>query len=150
MAQSPVNPFYSSLRSRRIRTLGVLFLLVAALMSFYGGTVLMPNLHRTLLASRSTSEPVVTSRGGPNAALPALSPRELRAARIRKVKVSLALAYWGVCSLFVIGAILMAWLDVREISQRYLDERRALQRETVDQYRREVLARDETSEDRRR
>jgi hypothetical protein len=45
--------------------------------------------------------------------------------------VLFAYSYWGVCGLLVIAALFLAWLDFREVSRAYLEERRAILTDTV-------------------
>ena len=111
----PPYPSMVSLRSRRLRTLGLALLAVLLIMSLYGFLVLMPSLHHL----------------GANAAplSPSLSPEPAGLDRARKmilVRVSFAYAYWGVCALIALALFFVAWLDMREVSQTYLRARRTL------------------------
>ncbi|HLJ54814.1 MAG TPA: hypothetical protein VKT77_07210 [Chthonomonadaceae bacterium] len=121
--QSPT--VYSSVvtpRSRRLRTVGVVLLAAVLALTLYGYFGLMPAIERTL--RRNPEVAASTPRLSP--ALDAASPAAARAHRVRKLQIAIALAYWGVCSLLLVGAIVVAWLDFREITRTYVENRRAI------------------------
>ncbi len=107
MAQG--SPPYSSIvsaRSRRLRTIGALLLCAITGMTIYGLWVLMPAIHHAaqvhpLLASVHVRRQIFT-------------------------RVAIAYAYWGVCALLLCAAMVVAWLDFREVSRTYAAQRRAL------------------------
>lgn len=108
-------------RSRRLRTVGILLLLAVVGMTIYGALVIMPSLRAASqqYARRQTSGAAVNFRS--NLASP--TRRERRALQ---VQVLFADVYWVACGLLTLGAISVAWLDFREVSRNYVEQRRAL------------------------
>ena len=49
-----------------------------------------------------------------------------RANRVVAANVLFAYGYWSICSLLVVGMLFVAWLDTREVSRNYLNERRSV------------------------
>ena len=115
-------------RSRRLRTIGLTLLAAVVLMVIYGYFGLMPALKRSV---GNTPSAGISSHGPGNASLPGDAESE-RERRVRKLKASAGLAYWGVCSLLLVGTVFVAWLDLREISRNYVAERRELWNQAAD------------------
>ena len=111
-------------RSRRLRTTGVVLLCAVLAMALYGYFSLMPAIERTVRESAASGSSVAaaTARGRSDALLRQAS----RSQRARKLQVAVALAYWGVCGLLLISVLFVAWLDFREITRTYVDQRRAM------------------------
>ena len=122
---------YSSVispQSRRLRIIGVLLIVAILIMALYGYFSLMPALARS--AHQATANvPKHISFGVSQADV---EHARLRAVRVRKLSVAIALAYWGVSALLVLGVLVVAWLDLREINRRYLQSRRTIWSETAD------------------
>ena len=138
MAQSPPNYWgIVSARSRRLRTIGVMLLLAALLLSAYGAMVLMPAINRAVTARHARIETA------PHASI-SLTARsdEMRALtrdqKAEKVQVATVFAFWGVCALLVIGALFVAWLDLREITRNYVQQRKQLWTQTAERVGREA------------
>ena len=109
-------PAYRSLltnRSRRLRIIGSLLLLASLGMAIYGGIVLMPSLRA---AKAATLAQTLNSR----------TPEAIRAKKIMKTKLIFAYGYWSVCGVLVTAILLTAWLDVREMSRSYVEQRKSL------------------------
>lgn len=85
----------------------------AVLMTAYGMMVMMPALKRTL--------PVAAFQRA--AHHQTLSPEQKRVQRLALVKVATAYGYWTVCGVLVAGALLVAWLDLREVGRTYARQR---------------------------
>ena len=118
-------------RSRRLRTVGIVLILAGGLMALYGYFGLMPTLDRNL-HSASSSAPAGTSRV--DAADSVLKPHSgQKTARVHKLQVAVALAYWGICALLLVGAVGIAWLDFREVSRLFVTRRRELWTQAADQ-----------------
>jgi hypothetical protein len=96
-------------------------------MVIYGYFGLMPALRNSIRLSTPPSVTSHTSQGSQPIAVETDRER-----RVRKLKASAGLAYWGVCSLLLVGAVFVAWLDLREISRNYVAERRAIWNEEAD------------------
>ena len=112
MAQRP--SLYSGIvtpRSRRLRTVGVLLLAAIAGMTFYGLVVLMPAIHHA-----AELHPLAVS---------------VHMRRQLFTRVAAAYAYWAVCGLLICAAMVVAWLDFREVSRTYAAQRRALWEEAT-------------------
>jgi hypothetical protein len=124
---------YSSIvspRSRRLRTIGVVLLVAIGGMIAYGYFSLMPSLARSI---RDHPLTISTSTGALRTAAPQQANRPLtRAERLRKLRVAVALAYWGVCGLLIVGVVFVAWIDLREISRTYVEQRRAMWTQAAD------------------
>jgi hypothetical protein len=123
-------------RSRRLRTVGLLLLAAAVTMALYGFLVLMPSLKHIVAAAPASSATVVT--GKTTVAHPAgrswnehLSQMSRKERRVAAAKVIFAYGYWSVCGLLVISMVFIAWLDLREVSRTYLNQRRAIWTETA-------------------
>jgi len=113
---SKVAPAYRTLvtyKSRRLRIIGSLLLIATLGMAVYGGLVLMPSL-------RSAKEAV------PAQTLDSRTPQAIRAKNVMKTKLIFAYGYWSVCGILVTATLLTAWLDVRETSRSYLEQRKSI------------------------
>jgi hypothetical protein len=98
-------------------------------MALYGYFGLMPSIERSL---RDNPVPPGSISSAPRTARPPVeSAPPSRAERVRKLQVAVALAYWGVCSLLLIGVVVVAWLDFREVTRSYAAQRRAMWTEAV-------------------
>ena len=113
-------------RSRRLRTVGILLLLAVIGMSVYGARVIMPPLRA---ASRNFALRHPASVSGNRNDPAAKATRRER--RVMQVQLLSADVYWLICGLLALAAIVVAWLDFREVSRNYLAERRALMRESA-------------------
>jgi len=115
-------------RSRRLRIIGLVLLAAVVLMVIYGYFGLMPALRRSVQSDSASS--VVRHSTAVGAQPSAIQSEHER--RVRKLKASAGLAYWGVCSLLLVGTVFVAWLDLREISRNYVAERRAMWMQAAD------------------
>ncbi len=157
-APSPYRSMISP-RSRRLRTIGLLLLAAIAGLTLYGYFSLMPSLRtarasyersrdRARQSSRLSTLPPASNVGasvnvGASASGAGASARPLeRARKALLVKVIFLYAYWSVCGLLIVAALFVAWLDLREVSQNYLHERRALWNEAAVRMQREKDGRD--------
>jgi predicted membrane protein len=133
---------YSSIvspRSRRLRTIGILLLVAVCGMVIFGYYNLMPSLARSI---RENPLPAYTSIGARRSDTPDPAMRPMtRAERLRKLRVAVALAYWGVCGMLIVGVVFVAWMDLREISRTYVEQRRAMWTQAADR----LESRDDTS-----
>lgn len=117
-------------RSRRLRTTGVVLLAAICAMVLYGYFGLMPSLGRSVREGNVAARRSAGARLSENGGQDELSPR---VQRIRKYQVAVALAYWGVCALLLVAVLLVAWLDLREVSRQYIAERREIWRQAAGQ-----------------
>ena len=119
-----------SAQSRRLRTIGLMLILAIVAMTIYGYFGLMPAIDRSLNArGPEVSRPAAAVRSANGSASTPLT----REQRVRKFKVATALAYWGVCALLLCGVVLVAWLDLREVTRNYIAQRRAIWNQTAEQ-----------------
>ena len=107
-------------RSRRLRTIGIILLAAIVAMFCYGYFQLMPSMERSIREEKRIS---VLGSGQAHS----LS----RAQRVRKLKVATVMAYWGVCSLLLVGVFMVAWLDFREVTRVYVARRRTIWQQTA-------------------
>lgn len=130
-----------SARSRRLRTTGAVLLAGILLMSLYGVFGLMPKV-RAAAKRVSQSRTIVEAQRSGSAAVMRLSVRTPITPEVRQTrKLERALAaqiifvwiYWTVCALLLLGLLLIAWLDFRELSRQYENERISLFAETAAQ-----------------
>ena len=124
------NPYSSviSLRSRRLRTLGVTLLVVLALLTGFGLLKLMPAAKTAAMLHRAEIQKAEAQR----ATAPAASMRTLRRVhRLMAIKLILVNAYWLLCGLIAFAAMVVAWLDFREVARQYADERHLLWNEAA-------------------
>lgn len=109
-------PAYRTLvtnKSRRLRIIGSLLIIASLGMAIYGGLVLMPSLRS---AKATTLAQTLNSR----------TPEAIRAKKVMKTTLIFAYGYWSVCGIVVTAILLVAWLDVREMSRSYLEQRKSL------------------------
>ena len=133
MTQPPISPYMSvvSARSRRYRTIMTFLLATIMVMSVYGGFTVMPRVHAAV-GRPDTPElaRIAAAQPGPN-----LTPAQIAHAKVtlraRRLVVSLALAYWGVCCLIMVGILFLAWLDFRETTRNFALQSQALRQETI-------------------
>ena len=112
-----------SLRSRRLRTVGIALLVVLLLMMLYGLFALMPAMKTATTLAAAASQKAEAQK----IVNPAESARTLRHIhRLLGIKVLFAHVYWLACSLLAFAAMLVAWLDFREVARRYRTARRSL------------------------
>lgn len=113
---SEAAPAYRTLitnKSWRLRIIGSLLLIATLVMAIYGGFVLMPSL-------RSAKEAALART------LDSQEPQAIRAKNVMKTKLIFAYGYWSVCGILVTATLLVAWLDVREMSRSYLEQRKSI------------------------
>ena len=129
----PASPYMTvvSARSRRYRTIVSVLLIVIMIMSVYGGFAVMPRVHEAV-GRQDMQELTRIAKSQPGADLTAKQiARAKRTLQARSVVVSLALAYWGVCSLLMVCILFLAWLDFRETTRNFALQSQALRQETV-------------------
>lgn len=123
-----------SVRSRRLRAIGTVLLAGILLMSLYGVFGLMPTLRasskrvnesRAIAASQGTVVQSGTGVSTPTVVTPEMR-QSRKLARALAAQVIFAWIYWTVCALLLVGLLLIAWLDFRELSRQYDNERIAL------------------------
>lgn len=129
----PISPYMTvvSPRSRRYRSLVTILLIAIVGMSIYGWATVMPGV-REAVGRPDTPELTRMAKAQPG---PEATPKQIahakRTLKARGVVVALALAYWGVCSLLLLGVLFIAWLDFRETARSFALESRALRQETI-------------------
>lgn len=144
----PVSPYTNIItpRSRRYRTIMTVLLVFLLAMSVYGGFKVMPAVHQAVGKS-DMRELRLIAEAQPSPGL--TSEQILKAKRTlkkRSVVVYLAMAYWGVCSLMMVGILFLAWLDFRETTRSFSLQAQALRQETVTTLQQDSLRR-QTGED---
>ena len=116
--------------ANQLTLLRMLLIPAFVLLVVYGYFGLMPLLRRSI-----REDPVHATIGqhsvSPNGIQTDAAQTD-RERRVRKLKASAGLAYWGVCSLLLVAAVFVAWLDLREISRNYVAERRAIWTQAAD------------------
>ena len=123
-SQSMVSP-----RSRRLRTIGLLLLVAIIGMSVYGFSSLMPAIRRQAVVYRQRTVTTQPSQTGTQ--IPPASQQSSRTKKIMLLQLAIAYAYWGTCGLLIIALLLVAWLDLREVTRNYVLQRRAVFMETA-------------------
>ncbi|MCW3055496.1 MAG: hypothetical protein JWN14_4666 [Chthonomonadales bacterium] len=147
----PVSPYMNVItpRSRRYRTIMTVLLVFLLTMSVYGGFKVMPAVHEAVGKS-DMRELRLIAESKPS---PSLTPAQIlhaqRTLKRRSVVVYMAMAYWGVCSLMMVGILFLAWLDFRETTRVFSQQAQALRQETVSTLQQDALRRktDEDEED---
>ena len=112
-----------SLRSRRLRTVGIALLVVTLLMSLYGALALMPAM-KTATALHAAASQKAEAQKAVNPAESAKTLRHIH--RLFAIKVLFVNAYWLTCGLLVFAAMVVAWLDFREVARHYQRVRTAI------------------------
>lgn len=142
--QPASTPYISmvSLRSRRLRTAGLLLLAAVLAMVAYGFLGLMPGMRRAILRHEARygsivhGKPLSGGRGAPVAQEP---PQAARARRALLSLIVFSYAYWTLVVFLLIGTVIVAWLDFREVSRTYLARRRDVWQEVADRSRGESV-----------
>ncbi len=147
MSQTPTSKLQSvqrgilSARSRRLRTTGAVLLAGILLMSLYGVFSLMPRV-RVSAERVSQSRAVVAAQraeaavGSRVAVRVPISPEFRQSRRLERAlaaQIIFVWIYWTICALLLLGLLLIAWLDFREVSRQYENERITLFAETAAQ-----------------
>lgn len=121
-------------RARRLRTTGLMLLMFVIGMSAYGFVVLMPNLQAATKNERNARYLVPKPIPGEKSHL--VSPAEQNYNRLRKalaVFILFVYGYWTVCGALIVGILIFAWLDFRELTRSYSRERNAIYMESAAQ-----------------
>jgi len=147
----PVSPYTNIItpRSRRYRTIMTVLLVFLLAMTVYGGFKVMPAVKQAIGKS-DMRQLRLTAESQPS---PGLTAEQIlhaqRTLRRRSVVVYMAMAYWGVCSLMMVGILFLAWLDFRETTRAFSQQAQALRQETVATLQQDALRRktDEDEED---
>ena len=136
--QTVYRPLVSA-RSRRLRLIGTLLLISVLGMTLYGYFVLMPSLRElphiappadqnsavTTLARVPGHTTVGTGIIKVNTSNADYKLSE-QARKTALAKVIFVYGYWSVCGVLIIGLILVSWLDFRELTRAYEDQRQRL------------------------
>jgi len=129
----PVSPYMSVItpRSRRYRTIMTVLLALIMVMSVYGGFRVMPAVRGAVgMSDMAELRRIAHAQPGPDLTQKQISEAN-RTLKKRSVVVYLAMAYWGVCSLVMVGILFLAWLDFRETTRAFSQQAQALRQETV-------------------
>jgi len=124
-------------RSRRLRTIAAVILVIILVMSAYGVRVLMPLVKRSADAARR-EEAASAARQRPADNLPASTGREhrlrvsSRTARIIRFQVIFTYGYWTIWTMLVLTLLLLSWMDLREVSRNYISQRKLLFQAAID------------------
>ena len=141
--QTVYRPLISA-RSRRLRIIGTILLISVLAMTLYGYFVLMPSL-RTLpritppvaQSAANVQRPTTAGTGILQAdilrPMPKLSEPKLSEPKLSEgtrktalAKVIFIYGYWSVCGVLLISLLLVCWLDFRELTHVYEDQRQRL------------------------
>ena len=126
--------FVPSLRQRRLRMGALAILLTVLGMVAFG----MANPFFRVVASPTVRElareGIRKHRAGAD-----LTPAERRARDVVRTKLIAIYGYWTVCFLLTSGAVLLAWLDIREVQRRLAAEHIAAVRELAEAARKEQM-----------
>jgi len=117
-----------SSRSRRLRTIAAVLLAAIIAMALYGTHVLVPRINRA--AGVATAQAAATKAAPPT---PDIEHKRIsrlnltrKEARVLRFDVIFEAAYWTIWTLLVLSLLLVAWMDLREVSRTYLNQRREL------------------------
>ena len=113
-----------SVRSRRLRTVGIVLLVALLAMTVYGMLGLMPSVRR-IRDSSALKRPVLSASATPEQRAAARAENR-RIRRVMLAQVAFVYGYWSVCGVLAVTALLVAWLDMREVSRNFAAQRRAL------------------------
>ncbi len=145
----PITPYTNVLspRSRRYRTIVTILLVTFLIMGVYGRFNLMPHVNQTVNRPDTPElTRIAASQPGPRWTSTQIAHAK-RTLRARRVLVSLALAYWGLCSLMLVAIIFLAWLDFRETTRNFALQSQALRQETVVTLQQDALRRKELGDE---
>ncbi|HLV80326.1 MAG TPA: hypothetical protein VKT32_08585 [Chthonomonadaceae bacterium] len=122
-----------SARSRRLRTIGLLLLVAILGMSVYGFSSLMPAVRRQAAAYHRDT--VAAQQVQAETGALGIPARSGRARKAMLAQVTLVYAYWCLCGLLILALLLVAWLDLREVTRNYANQRRAVWMEAASRLR---------------
>ncbi len=112
-----------SLRSRRLRTVGIALMVVVLALFFYGVFGLMP----AMKSAAALHTAAIQKAEAQKAIHPGESMKTIRRIhRLMGIKLLFTDAYWLTCGLFAFAAMVVAWLDFREVARRFQTARRSL------------------------
>ena len=114
-----------SARSRRIRYVAAVVLAAVILMGAYGTLRLMPQVRNTSRIFSAIQRHDAIGRATPFPSTSELTERT-RLVKVVRFEILFAYAYWTVWTLLVLTLILLAWIDLREVSRAYLMQRKRL------------------------
>lgn len=114
-----------SSRSRRLRTIAAVLLIGIIAMAVYGTRILVPGINR---AARAAVKPAIQSSVISTPHDESITPLKLtkREAQILRLDVMFEAVYWVVWIVMIVSLLLVAWMDLREVSRTYLNQRREL------------------------
>jgi hypothetical protein len=117
-----------SSRSRRLRTIAAILLVAIVAMAIYGMRVLVPGINHAASAAVKPSEQSQVFSGPQNVAHSKITPLKLtkKEAQVLKFDVLFEAAYWVVWIVLILSLMMVAWMDFREVSRTYLNQRREL------------------------
>ena len=113
-------------KSRRIRTCGLMLVGSMLFCTLYGVIFLMPKLSQLRARSHALNSSTVLFPSTNLVAERAMERTRNKEQRIVLMNAVFIYAFWCFVGLLFIGAILMAWLDTREVARNYLEEKRKL------------------------
>ncbi len=114
-----------SARSRRIRYVAAVVLAAVILMGAYGTLRLMPQVRNTSRNFSAIQRHDATGIAPPHPSTSDLTERT-HLVKVVRFEILFAYAYWTVWTLLVLTLILLAWIDLREVSRAYLMQRKRL------------------------
>ncbi len=128
-AETAYNATMVSQKSRRLRTIASILLVLIGAFTMYGVLVLMPSLRHNVdrykrLQREVRLESAYNSPATPDTqTAPGKHTTVSRAAKSVKVQVLFMYAYWSVTLLLLSALIAAVWLDLREITRQYTEHR---------------------------
>ena len=123
-AETAYNATMVSPKSRRLRTIASVLLVIIGALTVYGMLVLMPSLRRNVEHYKHLQTEVhMASSAGGLQPVTGKHPSVSRAAKAVKVQVLFMYGYWSVTLLLIFGLVGAVWLDFREITRQYTEQR---------------------------
>lgn len=124
--------FVPSLRQKRLRMAALAILLVVLGMVGFGTVHPFFRIVASPSVTELAREGIRKHREGAP-----LTPAERRARDAVRTKLIAVYGYWTVCFVLTGGAVLIAWLDIREVQRRLAEEHIAAMRELAEAARKE-------------
>ena len=120
-------------RSRRIRTIGLVFLTGMMLCALYGGLVMMPRLGRLReqLHVLNARWQLTRTSGTSLAEGRAIRLSIARERRVLLMQTVFIYGFWSFVGVLGICVILCAWLDTREVAKNFLAEQKRVIRSSA-------------------
>lgn len=118
-----------SVKNRRLRVIGGTLLSAVALMAVYGYFGMMPAFRRA--TSDLNVERAAITRQSATTTPAFAAPQASRLQKVVLAKILFLYFYWSIWGALVLATLIVAWLDLREVTRAYDGQRQELWSEAM-------------------